>query len=101
MILHFPMNHNPKALLPHGLGDLQSDRERPFNESNDLGQKYSTNFRIIELMSQKSEKRWDPRRNGGGRVVWGGWSGLKLLGWLGGLNVAPTIPLAHILLTLN
>ena len=25
------------------------------------------------------------------------WGGIKLLGWLGGLNVAPTIPFAHIL----
>ena len=40
---------------------------------------------------------------GGGRVVWGGWRGLKcVMGWLGGLNVAPAIPFAHILIiTLN
>ena len=42
---------------------------------------------------------------GGMGVEWGwkgGWNGLKLLGWLGGLNVALAIPFAHILvLTLN
>ena len=48
---------------------------------------------------EKSKNNWYLRRNWGGRVVWGG---IKLLGWLGGLNVAPTIPFAHILvLTLN
>ena len=46
---------------------------------------------------EKSEKHWGPQRNGGGRVVWGGWSGPKLFGCLGGLNVVLTIPFAHIL----
>ena len=42
---------------------------------------------------KKYLKSTGPRRNGSV----GGWSVLKLLGWLCGLNVAPTIPFAHIL----
>ena len=40
---------------------------------------------IKEVGDENLKKHWGPRRNGGGRVVWGGWSGLKffigVVGW--------------------